>query len=191
MCARICGSQNEWDDLFARIKITACPHCKRVGTLIRHGFLRGFEEGNVRHTTVRARRVFCSNRNLADGCGRTFSVWMADKVKRLFLNAGSLWSFLKQAAETGNKSNAFRKLGSSMSDSSPYRIWRRFLKAQTAIRTALSALCPPPKILSQDAAQHQSGGPAQTTIAHLKVAFKDHALNPVAAFQATLQRFFI
>jgi hypothetical protein len=191
VCVRICGSQNEWDDLFARLKITACPHCKRVGTLIRHGVLRGYEEGNVRHTTVRAQRVFCSNRNRADGCGRTFSVWMADKVKRLFLNADSLWLFLKQAADTNNKINAFRKTGSSMSDSAPYRIWKRFLKAQTAIRTALSALCPPTKTTSEDAAQHASALPTQSTIDHLKDAFKGNALNPVAAFQAALQTFFI
>lgn len=191
MCVRICGSQNEWDDLFGKLKITACPHCKRVGTLIRHGVLRGYEEGNVRHTTVRAQRIFCSNRNRVDGCGRTFSVWMADKVKRLFLGAGSLWAFLKQAADTDNKINAFGKLGSSMSDSAPYRIWKRFLKAQTTIRTALSALCPPPKTTSEDASGHTSGHPAQSTIAHLKGAFKGHGLNPVAAFQATLQRFFI
>lgn len=107
MCARICSSQNELDDLLGKLKITACPHCKRVGALIRHGVLRGYEEGIVQHTTVRAQRVFCSNRNRASGCGRTFSVWIADKIKRLFLSADRLWSFLELAVSTGTRSTRF------------------------------------------------------------------------------------
>ena len=36
--------------------------------------------GVPQEKTVRARRIFCSNRNnRRKGCGRTFSVWVADK----------------------------------------------------------------------------------------------------------------
>ena len=137
VCRRFCGSPEEFEAVYARLKTTACPHCKRVGTLIRHGFLRGYDEHHSRQKAVRAGRIFCNNRKQSIGCGRTFSVWAADKIKRLFLTAAGLWRFLKQAVESGNKLQAFRSLRSGLSDSAPYRIWKRFREAQSAIRTAL------------------------------------------------------
>ncbi len=188
LCSRICSSKLELDDLYTRLKITPCPHCKTAGSLIKHGFLRGYDQNNHLNTTIRAARVFCSNRRIsrggrAIGCGRTFSVWMADKIKHLFLSADDLWQFLSCAVSSGNKLDAFRKLNSGLSASAPYHIWRRFLNAQTAIRTALAGLCEPPQIVSDC--------PAQLTLAHLQKAFKEHPLSPIAAFGATLQTFFI
>lgn len=183
MCSQICASENDVDALYSRLKITACPRCKRVGNLIKHGFLRGYDMNNQLNTAVRAKRVFCSNRNDASGCGRTFSVWLADKVKRLYLAAESLWRFLSDAVNSGNKLQAFRSLNSGLSDSAAYHIWRRFRNAQAAIRTALASLCEPPQVVS--------GDPAQLTLAHLQKAFKEHPLSPIAAFAATLQTFFI
>ncbi len=183
MSSRICSSKQELDDLFAKLKITPCPHCKITGALVKHGFLRGYDQNNHLNKTVRAARVFCSNRHRATGCGRTFSVWLANKIKRLFLSADSLWQFLNQAVSSRNKLQAFRDLDSGLSDSAPYHIWRRFLNSQSAIRTALAVLCEPPKIVS--------GCPAQQTLAHLQKAFKEHPLSPIAAFGATLQTFFI
>jgi hypothetical protein len=183
LCSRICSSKQELDELPAKLKMTPCPHCKRVGSLIKHGFLRGYDRDHQLCKSVRAARVFCSNRNRATGCGRTFSVWMADKIKRSFLGADGLWQFLKGAVSSGNKLQAFRDLNSGLSDSAPYHIWRRFLNAQAAIRTALSSLCEPPQIAE--------ACPAQLTLAHLHKAFGEHPLSPIAAFAATLQTFFI
>src|SRR5437762_72832 len=87
----------EWIALAERLKQTPCPHCKVVGALIRHGFLHGFDDRSPQRTTVRARRIFCSNRNARRGCGRTVSVWIADKIRRLSLTTGTLWRFLKRA----------------------------------------------------------------------------------------------
>lgn len=184
MCSRICSSRQEVEVLCAKLKMTPCPHCQKVGSLIRHGFLRGYDQEHQLHKTIRAARIFCSNRNRSTGCGRTFSVWMADKIRRLFLGADSLWAFLTQAAASNNKLAAFRKLNCGLSDSAPYRIWKRFCQAQTTIRTALTSLCPPPKTASDN--------PAQLTVAHLQKAFQEeHGLSPIAAFQATLQSFFM
>jgi hypothetical protein len=169
--------------LLAKLKTMACPHCKQIGSLIRHGFLRGYDPMHLRGKTVRARRVFCNNRNRSTGCGRTFSVWTADKIKRLFLTADCLWEFLQQAVLTGNKRQSFQSLESRLSDSAPYRIWKRFHQAQSAIRTALNTLCKPPKIASKQ--------PAELTLAHLLAAFNQHPLDPIAAFQVTLQTFFV
>lgn len=187
MTVWIFASQEQRDGQLALLKCLPCPHCKHSGALNRHGFLKGYDELNFRQKAIRALRVFCSNRGSNQGCGRTFSVWVADKVKRLFLDAQQLWEFLEQAATTGNKSQAFLKLRCSMADSAIYRIWKRFLQARSNIRTALVAVCSPPK----NPALADSQSAAQATIAHLKEAFKDSSLNPIAAYQAHTQSFFI
>ncbi len=183
----IFASAEQRDASLALLKCSACPHCKNTGTLNRHGFLKGYDEQNFKQKAFRAIRVFCSNRSNAGGCGRTFRVWIAEKVKRLFIDAKRLWQFLEHAATTGNKSQAFQKLSCSLSESATYRIWERFRLALSAIRTKLVSLCPPPK-QSND---NRSQSPAQATIEHLKEAFKTSMLNPVAAFQAHTQSFFI
>jgi 5-methylcytosine-specific restriction endonuclease McrA len=185
VCSRICASKADVDDFLANLKITPCPHCKKTGFLNRHGALIGYSLNQMGSAirAARAVRVYCSNRHLASGCGRTFSVWTADKIKHLFLSAESLWLFLNQAVCSGNKLQAFRTLNCGLSDSATYHIWRRFLNAQVAIRTALLALCEPPQLNSEY--------PATLTLEHLAKAFHGHKLSPIAAFAATLQSFFI
>ena len=187
MAVWIFASGEKRDARLALLKCTPCPHCRHAGALNRHGFLKGYDEQNFKQKAVRAIRVFCSNRGGAGGCGRTFSVWIADKVKRLFLDTQSLWQFLEQAATSGNKSRAFQTLRCSMSGSARYRIWKRFLSAQSVIRTALAAICSPPKQPSTG----DGRSAAQGTIAHLREAFNASALNPIAAYQAATQSFFI
>lgn len=205
----ICRSQVDRERVLLNLKITACPHCKYVGALNRHGFLKAFQAHDIRDKSVRAHRVFCSNRGRNLGCGQTFSVWLADKVKRLFLSASQLWLFLRNAAATGNKRNAFKSLGADMSDSAAYRIWKRFHNAQAAIRTALYAICLPPECsrttTENDKNQNPIAATTDSTLAHLTKAFAvtnsdatkpdgqtlHQPLNPIAAFQLTLQAFFI
>jgi hypothetical protein len=171
----------EWSALAQRLRQTPCPHCKRVGTLIRHGFLRGFDD-SCKHQTVRARRIFCSNRNHRPGCGRTFSIWLADKIRRLGLTTGSLWRFLLRAVADGIRA-ALRYSDGPLSDRTLLRIWKRFHHAQSTIRTALFGLCPPPPL----PAEHR---PAAQVLAHLRAAFPNTDC-PIAAFQQTLQTFFV
>ncbi|WP_146521582.1 hypothetical protein [Stieleria varia] len=48
----------------------------------RHGVLKGYDEQDFKHKSIRAKRIFCSNRGNANGCGKTFSVWIAAKAAR-------------------------------------------------------------------------------------------------------------
>jgi hypothetical protein len=156
--------------------------------LIRHGYLRGFDDSSTRRKTVRARRVFCSNRQARPGCGRTFSVWCADKIRRLSLTTACLWRFLQHAA-AGCILAAIRAVGCHLSDRTWQRVWKRFDQGQSKIRTALSARCPPPTLppgLPTQPAQR----PATHVLAHLQAAFPD-ADCPIAAFQQALRTFFV
>lgn len=173
-------SDQEWDAIAQRLKQTACPHCKMVGTLIRHGFLYGFDDQSPPRKTLRARRVFCSNRQARCGCGRTFSVWLADKIRRLSLSAGGLWQFLQRAVAG---IAAAVRTAAGLSERSWYRLWKRFDRAQSTIRTALLGRGPPPTL----AAEHR---PAAHTLAHLQAAFPSTNC-PIADFQHSLRTFFV
>jgi hypothetical protein len=150
--------------------------------LIQHGFLYGFDDSSPRRKTVRARRVFCSNRHTRRGCGRTFSVWIADKIRRLSLTTGCLWRFLQRAVTDGIRT-ALRTVDCHLSDRNLQRIWKRFHQGQSKIRTALCARCPPPELPA-------AARPAAQVLAHLQAAFPD-ARCPIADFQLTLRTFFV
>jgi hypothetical protein len=178
-------SDDQWNAIRERLKLTPCPHCQVVGTLIQHGFLYGFDESSPQRKTRRARRIFCSNRTERPGCGRTFSVWLADKIRRLSLTAHSLWTFLLRAV-TGSLLAAVRAAPCHLSDRTWQRIWKRFDLGQSKIRTALLARCPPPELPSGPS--HRPA--AAQVLAHLQAAFP-HADCPIADFQQTLRTFFL
>jgi hypothetical protein len=180
-------TDEEWDAIAERLKQTHCPHCKLVGTLIRHGSLYGFDDSNPQRKTLRARRIFCSNRNARPGCGHTFSVWLADKIRRLSLTTGCLWRFLQRVV-VGGIVAALRAADCQRSDRTRQRIWKRFLLGQSTIRTALLARCPPPK-LPQLVAK-PAHRPAAQVLDHLQAAFPDDPC-PIAAFQQTLRTFLL
>jgi hypothetical protein len=119
-------SEAEWTKLVERLKLTPCPHCRVVGRLIRHGCLVGYDE--CQHQTLRARRIYCSNRHAQRGCGRTFSVWLADKIRRLSLTTHAVWRFLQQAI-AGSIAAATRAM-TERSDRTWQRLWKRFQLAQ-------------------------------------------------------------
>jgi hypothetical protein len=181
-------NDHEWLAIAERLKQTPCPHCKVVGALNQHGFLCGFDEGSPQRKTVRARRVFCSNRQARPGCGRTFSVWLADKIKRLSLTARALWQFL-QAAVVGGILAASRALDCPLSDRTWQRIWKRFDRAQSKIRTALCGRCPPPESPAPPPA-NPARQPAAQVLAHVQAAFPNVNC-PIAAFQQTMRTFFV
>ena len=179
-----CRGEAEWTAIVERLKLTPCPHCRRVGTLIRHGTLTGFDDSNPRRT-VRARRIFCSNRHRRGGCGRTISVWLVDKIRRLSLTTRTVWAFLKRAV-AGTIAAAIRDIKSSRSDRTFRRVWSRFQRNQSAIRTALLSRGPPP-----DGPAPSSRQPAAAQVlAHLLSAFPQ-ADCPIAAFQQATRSFFV
>lgn len=177
--------EEEWIAIVERLKQTACPHCRTVGTLIRHGVLTGFDDHTPPRPAIRARRIFCSNRHRRPGCGRTFSVWIADRIRRLSLTTRTLWTFLQRAV-VGSVAAAVHALDCPRSDRTLQRLWRRFDQGQSAIRTALLGCGPPPAL---PAAPFRRPAAAQV-LAHLQAAFP-HDDCPIAAFQQALRAFFI
>ncbi len=166
----------EWTKWVERLKLMPCPHCRHVGRLIRHGCLVGYDESQ--RPTLRARRVYCSNRHSQSGCGRTFSVWLADKIRRLSLSTRVVWRFLQQVI-AGSIAAATRSM-TERSDRTWQRLWKRFQLAQSNLRTVLLKRCPPPTM--------SSDRPEAQVLAHLKTAFPQ-ADCPLATFQHAFHLF--
>ncbi len=178
-------SEAEWNAIAERLKQTACPHCKAVGTLNRHGFLRGYDEGDSQRKTVRARRIFCSNRHRRHGCGRTFSVFTADKIRRLSVTTGTLWRFLQRAVADSIAAASRVVADCRRSERTWQRIWNRFALGQSKIRTALLACRPPPELPAESPCR-----PAAQVLAHLQATFPD-AVCPIAVYQHSMRTFFV
>jgi hypothetical protein len=177
--------EEDWIAIVERLKQTACPHCHTVGMLIRHGALAGFDDTNPPRLTIRARRIYCSNRHRRRGCGRTESVRRADTIRRLGLTTRTLWAFLQRAV-VGSLASAIRATDCPRSDRTLQRIWSRFDRGQSAIRTALLSRAPPPALPAEPfrrpAAAH--------VLAHLRATFP-HDDCPIAAFQQATRASFI
>lgn len=82
---------------------------------------------------------------VARGCGRTLSVWIAEKIRRLSLTTRTLWTFLQHAV-VGTMTAAIRAANCQRSDRTFQRIWKRFNRGQSAIRTALLGRGLPPEL---------------------------------------------
>ena len=118
------------------LKSVQCPHCRQFGYLIGHGFLRGYSESGE-HRVIRGRRFFCSNRYRRSGCGLTFSILLAQFLRRFVVGASTLLRFVEGVAGGGSRTAAWTDATNSFSWRSAYRVWLRFCHAQSHIKTRL------------------------------------------------------
>ena len=167
-------------DVLLGIKLAACPHCRQTGALIGHGFLRGYaERGSER--VVRGRRLFCSDRHLRPGCGRTFSVTLRTMMLGFVVRTLTLLGFARAVLGGLTRRAAWlAEAGGALSLSSGYRLWRRLCAAQSALRSRLSAGAPAPACTERE--------PLAQLLAHFAAVLGDREADLFAAFQVHAQR---
>lgn len=180
---RFYRSEKDFRRFYFLLKQMPCPHCKEIGSLILHGYLYGYDEKVYGKRIIRGRRIFCSNRRRRKGCGRTFSLLKSNMLKGFNIGAESFWRFLRGIVKGRDKIQAFRHLRLSFSNTTVYRLWKRFSQCQSRIRTHLFTRHPPPKLLHVHS-------PAIQTILHLKSVFKRGPC-PICAFQECFQMAFL
>lgn len=123
----------------------ACPHCRAVGRLNRHGALRGLAEDGSKKTAVRGQRFFCSNRGRRPGCGRTFAIRPRQVIAEATVRSGLLWRFYWGRATGQSVLEAWAALRSGFSLEAAYRWWRRWQRGLPALRTVLARGRDPPR----------------------------------------------
>lgn len=176
-------TDQEWVTIVERLKLTPCPHCQAVGTLNRHGSLHGYDDRTPPRTTLRARRVFCSNRSRRPGCGRTFSIWLVHTIRRSCLTTQTLRALITQAVSNGITA-AIRANPCHLSDRTLQRYWRRFRLAQSRIRTTLLQRGPPP----EESFEGSRRPDIAHVLSHLHATFSNTDCS-IAAYQMATQSF--
>lgn len=171
------SSEDEFNRLHHNLKHFLCPFCGQRGFLILHGFLSGYGETGM---VKRGHRIFCSNRNNRNGCGRTFSILKSWYIKTLMICARSLSCLLDKIRNGLCPARAFETMKDRMSKATVYRLYHRFRHNQAGIRTFLARVKPPPDT--------NSNSSVAQTLSHLFSLFPDCM---VSGFQYFFQtRFF-
>ena len=174
--------KHDLNQFYCRLKNIRCPHCRKIGYLILHGFLYGYCEKSYHARIKRGRRFFCSNRNRRKGCGRTFSILNARYIKGYSITSKSLSHFLSNIARGLTKPKALSLLYTTFTRSSAYRLYSRFKIGLSHIRALLFSLTGKIKFIN-------AANPVLETIFHLKTAFQEND-NFVLAFQLHFQKSF-
>ena len=88
---------------------------------------------------LRGQRVFCSDRGQRGGCGRTFSIWLADKLPRHTFTAPSLWQRLRGLLKGKSIQAAFEAAPSlPFALETCYHLLQRLREELSAVRCLLS-----------------------------------------------------
>ena len=151
-------------------------------SLNRHSILRGNDLAQASSQTVRGQRVFCSNRGQRGGCGKTFSLVLADILPRHTLSASLVWRWLVEALAGLSTKAAAEKLRLPFVLETIYRLRRRLQQGLDLVRTRLCLEQSPPVSIYTD--------PLLQTVEHLRAVFPDSNCPP-SAFQLRFQRPFL
>jgi len=177
-CARCAGVEEPTFSL----KQSPCPHCGCFGSLNRHSRSVGNDPLRASGQSFRGQRVFCSNRGQRGGCGRTFSLVLADVLPRHTFTASLLWRWLVAVLAGLSVKAAAEKLRLPFALETVYRLRRGLRQCLASVRTRLCREQSPP-------ASRQTN-PLLQTVEHLRRVFSDSECPP-AAFQLHFQRPFL
>jgi hypothetical protein len=155
-----------------------------TGMLILHGFVYGYDGYRTTHV-IKARRIFCSNRNRRKGCGRTLSYYLIEFLCRTLISARIAWQFLASILSGTSIEKAYDALDPEcvLSISTFYRFWARFKISQYIIRTFIANYY----TLSEIPAT----SPVLETLHHIRIHLSDQRLDPIAHYQLLSQATFI
>ena len=175
------SSAEEFAQYRKQLKLLPCAHCRAVGALIGHGYLRGY--GTKGHEKIRRGwRIFCSNRGRRKGCGRTYSVLLAQFAPRYLVPAEILFRFIHAVRKGLTRKAAWERMFVPWTLQTGYRIWQRLCRRQSPLRSRLWERTPPPACPSPQ--------PLFQLIDHLTLAFSNHAC-PIVAFHLHFQQPFL
>jgi hypothetical protein len=164
------------------LKQLSCPHCDQSQSLNRHSVLYGNDPFDCAKERVRGQRVFCSNRGQRGGCGRTFSVFLAEVLPRHTLTASLVWQCLLKLLAGLSLKAAAEKLRLPFALETVYRLRRSLRHGLDLLRTRLCREQTPPGSAHPD--------PLLQTVEHLQVVFPRSGCPP-ADFQLRFQRPFL
>ncbi len=162
------------------LKQLCCQFCGAVETLNRHSKLYGNDPDSTQGPPrQRGQRVWCCDRGQRGGCGRTFSIFLADVLPRHTVSASALGRLLERLLGGGSLKAAAEASGLPFALESLYHLLHRVRERLAQVR---SALC-----RERQAPQSGQTDPLLQTMEHLQSRFPDSAC-AVVDFQLHFQR---
>jgi len=126
--------------------------------------------------------MFCSNRGRRGGCGRTFSIVLADILPRHTMTASLVWPWLLKLLAGLSLKAAAEKVRLPFALETVYRLRRKLRRQLDRLRARLCREQSPPVSGHSD--------PLLQTVEHLRQVFPCSACPP-AEFQLHFQRPFL
>lgn len=124
----------ELGDYLLLLKQLHCPFCGAAETLNRHSKLYGNDPDSTQGGQVqRGQRVWCCSRGQRGGCGRTFSIFLANVLPRHTVRASMLWRLLEQGLGGGSIKSAGEALGLPLALDSIYHLLHRLRERLAAV----------------------------------------------------------
>jgi hypothetical protein len=172
-------TNSDIDEVHFNLKLTLCPHCKKYGMLILHGYIYGLDE--KRQCVIKGKRVYCSNRNRRSGCGQTIAYRFCNFIRQSFLSSQTAWKFLSNILSGSSIESSYNSLDTSytVSLSALYLLWKKFRNKISETRSMLAN-----KIQITDSSKDC---PFRETIYHLNKLEHTQYKNPIEAFQIMFQ----
>jgi hypothetical protein len=161
-----------------QLKLLGCPGCSRIGALNRHSKLLGNDPARREGQSLRGQRIWCCPRGQRGGCGKTFSLVLAEVLPRHTVRASLVWRWLLQLLAGASLKAAVETLRSPFALETFYRLRRQLRRRQDALRALLCRKLDPPPSAHSD--------PGLQTAQHLQTVFS-RAECPPAAFQLQFQ----
>jgi hypothetical protein len=151
-----------------------------TGMLICHDFIYGYNEYRNK-PVLKAKRIFCSNRNNRKGCGRTITYLIIDFIKKTFISTTIAWKFLLLILSKKSIEKAYDSLDPecTLSLSTFLRFFKKFKLQTHRIRTNLANNYP--IIKTTDIC------PYKETIRQLETIFNNTDTNPISIYQNIFQ----
>jgi hypothetical protein len=162
------------------LKQLCCPQCGAAETLNCHSKLYGNDPNSTdgQGRVQRGQRVWCCNRGQRGGCGRSFSIFLAEVLPRHTVTGPGLWRLLNRLLAGGSIKAAAEALALPFALETLYHVLHRLRQQLAGVRWVLCRQQPP-------AASSQTD-PLLQTVEHLRSLFAQ-GVCPVADFQLHFQ----
>lgn len=175
----VCGL-NELGEYLLLLKQLCCPECGVAETLNCHSKLYGNDPDSTQGGRIqRGQRVWCCSRGQRGGCGKTFSIFLADVLPRHTVGTSALWSLLERLLEGGSIKATVEALGLPFGLETLYHLLQRMRRKLAAVRSMLCREEPAPTSSQSD--------PLLQTVEHLGSLFAK-SICVLSAFQIHFQR---
>ena len=163
----------EYCKIADKLDLLPCPHCHTTGCLNRHGLRTRFDQKTGKNSISNA-RVYCNNRGNMRGCGRTYPVFLIDRLYGYIVSCQTLWAFLLQLLAGHTIKDAWESCNSTFCLDTGYKLRQAFIRNQPHIRTLLNRTGPPQNL-------NHISDPLLQTIRHMDSAFSSSSC-PISAF---------